>query len=199
MALRRCLAWHVYGKPSIAELYISSLKKWKRGGKKKHFQCVQGLPTNPPDISSAGMGIWVRLSSSVFGGVSPSWRGLLQGQALGNGVNQMDVARTWQIFSTTVLELGFRVLLQSVENPYLNILLGKTEYGLHSSHLSNRCVTRKPPLYDHVRHIFRNSKEGPSVGYCSDRNKSYAAGIGTNTAVSWVIVSSLVWLLRLIL
>lgn len=52
-------------------IHLSSQKTEKRG-KKKHFQCVQGLPTNPPDISSAGMGIWVRLSSSVFGGVSPS-------------------------------------------------------------------------------------------------------------------------------
>lgn len=53
--------------------YTSLLsQKMEKRKKKKHFQCVQGLPTNPHDISSAGMGIWVRLSSSVFGGVSPS-------------------------------------------------------------------------------------------------------------------------------
>ena len=99
----------------------------------------------------------------------------------------MDVAGTWQIFSTTALELYFRALFQSVENPYLNILLGKTEYGLHSSHLSSRCVTKKTPLHDHVRHTFPKSKESPSVGYYSDRNKGYAAGIGMNREVSGVI------------
>lgn len=171
-------------------IHIFSLKKWKRG--KKQFQCVQCLPTNPPDISSAGMGIWVRLSRSVFGVISPSWRGLRQGWALGNGKCQSDVARIWQIFSTTVLELDFKALFQSVENPYLNILLGKTEYGLHSSHFSSRCITKKTPLYDHVRHIFPKSKESPSVGLYSDRNKSYAAGIGIHREVSRVIGSS-VW------
>jgi len=84
-------------------------------------------------------------------------------------VNQMDVARTWQIFSTTVLELAFRALFQCVENPYLNILLGNTEYELHSFHLSSRCITKKPPLCDHVGHIFPKAKESPFVGSCSDR------------------------------
>ena len=49
-----------------------SQKMEERKEKKKPFQCVQCLPTNPPNISSAEMGIWVRLSRSVFGVVSPS-------------------------------------------------------------------------------------------------------------------------------
>lgn len=77
-----------------------------------------------------------------------------------------------------------------MENLYLNILFGKNEYGLHSSHRSSRCVTKKPPLYVHVRHIFPKSKESPSVGSCSDRNKSSVAGIGMNREVSRVIGSS---------
>lgn len=86
----------------------------------------------------------------------PTEVGLLWGQGC---VSQMDVAKTWQVLTTTVLRLDFRALFQSVENLYLNVLFGKTECRLHSSHFSSRCFKNKHnnPLCN--RDIFSNSKD----------------------------------------
>lgn len=46
------------------------LKRKKKGKKDNQFYCVDCLPANPPDIFSAGMGIWVRLSRFVLGAVA---------------------------------------------------------------------------------------------------------------------------------
>lgn len=191
MVWGKCLACHVCGKAMYCQIVrpLSQKKKKKsEGGKKRQVQCVS---TNP-DISFARMGIGVRLSRFVFGVVSPSWRGVLQGQALWMGsVNQMDMARTWQIFSTTVLKLHCRVLFQSVENLYFNVLLGKTEYGLQSSHPSSRWVTRKHPYII----MFPKSKESSSVG-CSYRNELHCWYRYEQGSLQGHWLLSLVWLLR---
>lgn len=43
----------------------------KKNKKEKQFHCVHCLPANPPDISPAWMGMWVRLNRFVFGVVTP--------------------------------------------------------------------------------------------------------------------------------
>ena len=51
---------------------IYLLRKNGKEGEEKKAVLVCCLPTNLPDVFSAGMGIWVRLSRSLFGVVSPS-------------------------------------------------------------------------------------------------------------------------------
>lgn len=70
--------------PWEAKSHISFISTWERG-ENLQIWCVWCLPTNPP----AGVGMWVRLSKSVFG-LPLSWSELMQGQALGNGKCQSD-------------------------------------------------------------------------------------------------------------
>lgn len=101
---------------------------------------------------------------------------------MGN-VNLVDMTRAWQTFSATMLD--FITFFSMWNTLILTSCLKKI--NMSYTVLFFLCITKTPPSYDRVRCIFPKSKESPSVGSCSGRNESYAAGVGMNRGVSRVI------------